>query len=75
LELVELTATVGPQAARGTLAEFRPAMAVFRYRTDRRVTVPHTISNLENPAIIAFVNAIDDERRIHFFQRFGLLTS
>jgi hypothetical protein len=46
---------------------------IFRYRTDRRETQLVTIGDLENPIVMAFVNATDDKRRQSFFERYGLL--
>jgi hypothetical protein len=62
VELIDLPATelVGP------------ARTVFRYRTDRREPHRIRIVNLEDPVIIALINANDDEQRQSFFARFGL---
>jgi hypothetical protein len=49
-----------------------PARTVFRYRTARRETKRITLENLEDPVVVAFVNATDDEGRQLFFGRFGL---
>lgn len=67
VELVELPAMRG-----NTLADSRPAMTVFRYRTQRRQSERFEFTDLENPVVVAFVNAVDDERRRRFFERFGL---
>jgi hypothetical protein len=45
---------------------------VFRHRTGRREPLLRTIENLENPIVVAFVNATDDKQRQIFFSRFGL---
>ena len=47
-------------------------LAIYRYRTFRRETERITLSDLENPIIVAFVNAADDEQLLSFFERFGL---
>jgi len=43
----------------------------YHYRTNRRETQRITIADLEDPIVIAFVNATDDESRQGFFDRFG----
>jgi hypothetical protein len=45
----------------------------FNYRSDRRETVRRETSNLEDPVVMMFVNARDDEGRAAFFSQFGLL--
>jgi hypothetical protein len=46
---------------------------IFSWRTDRPETERITLTNLEDPVVLAFVNAADDEQRQLFFGRFGLL--
>jgi hypothetical protein len=43
----------------------------FRYRSDRRVPIRLELTNLENPVVIAFVNAKSDDDLAQFFSRFG----
>jgi hypothetical protein len=45
----------------------------FHYRTDRRETVRREISNLEDPLVMVFVNARENDQRVQFFSQFGLL--
>jgi hypothetical protein len=45
---------------------------VYRYRTKRTETERVVLADLEDPIVIAFVNATDDEERQRFFGRFGL---
>jgi hypothetical protein len=74
VELVDLPGTglYGPEAA-GTLAGSSHPVTVFRPRTDRREVQTMRLSNLENPIVIAFVNATDDEDRLQFFDQYGFL--
>lgn len=46
---------------------------VYRWRTERSETERITLRGLEDPVVIAFVNATDDASRQLFFSRFGLL--
>src|SRR5215831_17407622 len=46
----------------------------YRYRTNRIETERIVLADLEDPIVIAFVNATDDEARQGFFGRFGLLS-
>jgi hypothetical protein len=74
VQLVDLVGTglYDPEAV-GTVAVAEPpAKRAFRYRTDRRETQTLTICDLEDPVVIAFVKATDNERRQFFFGRFGL---
>jgi hypothetical protein len=48
--------------------------AFYRGRTDRSEPEQITLTNLEDPVVVAFVNATDDARRKLFFGRFGLLS-
>jgi hypothetical protein len=48
--------------------------AFYRGRTDRSEPERITLTNLEDPVVIAFVNATDDAQRQLFFGRFGLLS-
>jgi hypothetical protein len=86
VELVDMTMTGGVYgpgnwsvdrysvgAAYGPIEDFDwPEKRAFRYRTARREPRAWTIDNLENPIVIAFVNATDDEQRLLFFGRYGL---
>src|SRR5260370_20427105 len=45
---------------------------IYHYRTLRRETERITLADLENPIVVAFVNAVEDEQRQSFFERFGL---
>jgi hypothetical protein len=45
---------------------------VFRYRTARRIPVRAEISNLENPVVVAFINANTNEALQSFFARWGI---
>jgi hypothetical protein len=48
--------------------------AFYCCRTERRETERITLTDLENPVVITFVNATDDAGRQLFFGRFGLLS-
>lgn len=58
-----------------------PSTGASRHKTssycyvsaDRRTT-HHTLANLEDPFVIRFVNATDEEDRVEFLRRFGLLS-
>ena len=67
VELVTLPAIHG-----AGIASSRPELTVFSYRTDRRESDVLEFVDLENPVVIDFANATDDERRLGFFDRFGL---
>src|SRR5262245_24740794 len=71
VELVDLPESVG---STGTLASSRPAMTVFRYRTERRESGRFEFVDLEKPIVLAFVNAWNDEQLCRFFARYGLMT-
>jgi hypothetical protein len=45
----------------------------YRFRTNRRETQRIVLADLEDPIVIAFVNATDDDARQLFFGRFGLI--
>ena len=45
----------------------------FRDRSPERVAASLNISSLENPVVISFVNARDDDARCRFFSRYGFL--
>jgi hypothetical protein len=45
----------------------------YSYRTNRRETERIVLADLEDPIVMAFVNATDDEGRQLFFGRFGLI--
>lgn len=47
--------------------------AAFRYRSDRRIPVRIERANLEDPVVIAFVNAATDAELQTLFSRYGLL--
>jgi hypothetical protein len=49
--------------------------AFYRGRTDRSEPERITLTNLEDPVVVAFVNATDDARRKLFFGRFGFLNA
>jgi hypothetical protein len=46
---------------------------VYRHRTTRQEPERIALVDLENPVVMAFVNATDDPQRQLFFGRFGLL--
>jgi len=52
-----------------------PPGRFVRYRTERRLPVRYDLSNLEDPIILHFVNARDDEARVRFLSRFGLIST
>src|SRR5215813_13061682 len=54
--------------------ESEPRGQMFRSRTQRRDPVRLEIANLENPVVVEFVNARDDERAADFLSKYGLLT-
>jgi hypothetical protein len=60
----------------GVLLPGRPvvtkAHAAFRFRSAQREPLQLEINNLENPIVVDFVNAGDDEARAEFFEKFGL---
>jgi hypothetical protein len=45
----------------------------YRWRTNHREASQITLSDLEDPVVVAFVNATDDVKRRLFFGKFGLL--
>jgi hypothetical protein len=47
---------------------------VYHWRTNRPETERITLTGLQDPVVIAFVNATDGARRKLFFGRFGLLS-
>jgi hypothetical protein len=63
-----------PKDASERAAREMPARSVFRWRTYRREPTRITLTNLENPVVIAFVNATDDEERALFIARYGLMS-
>jgi hypothetical protein len=46
---------------------------VFRYRTDRCEPLRLEIKSLENPLVVAFMNARDDHGRAEFLSKYGML--
>lgn len=69
VEAVDLSEPVG-----GTIAYSPELLGIWaRCRSDRRDVVRYDISNLEDPIVLHFVNARDDEARLRFLSRFGLL--
>ncbi len=71
-EKEETIRVLGPRGRRHvTAARTGPAGKTFRCRSSRRFPVRFDIDTLENPVIIRFANARDDDNRIQFFARFG----
>jgi hypothetical protein len=62
------------EKAREFIADRDWAEPRFRYRSTRRVSVRHDLTNLEDPIALHFVNARDDAAREVFLSRFGMLT-
>lgn len=52
-----------------------PLFRVYRNRSERRRAARWTITNLEDPVVIRFVNARDEPSRLKFFTRFGMLNN
>lgn len=50
-----------------------PTGKTFRCRTSRRYPIRLSIDGLENPIVLRFANARDDDARASFLGRFGLL--
>src|SRR5437868_390160 len=50
---------------------YKPAGNVFRYRTRRYERITFELPNLEQPIVLRFVNARDDEARARFLSQFG----
>ena len=76
VELVDLPhktyeVTRGPRVL---VSRVRGTAKGYRYRTDRRQTEQKMIENLEDPVVVAFVNATADRQRLPFFGRYGLGT-
>jgi hypothetical protein len=72
VELADLPWGVGVEIMPPELRGAFPTTAAYRYRTDRRQTEQKMIENLENPVVVAFANAIDDQKRLRFFGRYGI---
>src|SRR5258707_4064176 len=82
VELIELPLVRPEVDAAGTLASGMlklrsdesgpPTPLIFRYRTERVETARLEFTDLENPVVLAFLNAGDDESRRRFFEQFGL---
>ena len=65
---------LGSQRRQPTLAEGTgPTGLTFRCKSARRLKTLLEVVDLENPLIVRFVNARDDEARAEFFARFGFL--
>lgn len=60
----------GPQDDEGAL---RPHGKWWSCRSERREPVQYDISNLEDPIVIRFINARDDESMCQFLGRFGII--
>ena len=49
-----------------------PSVQIFRFRSERRRQGRLTVTNLENPLVVRFLNAHDDNHKLAFFGEYGL---
>jgi hypothetical protein len=71
VELVDYGPEKPPKKG-ATLLDYEKFGRWFRYRTNRRAAVRVEMPGLENPAVVAYINARDDTQRASFFSRYGL---
>src|SRR5436189_2001516 len=70
LDGVELIRLDNPPEIQGRYRKVGPIW--FFWRSDRYERVEQEAPNLENPLVVRFVNADDDDKRIKFLSMFGL---